>query len=155
MPALAKCGEAQGVDRLDLHAQRVVDRAEPAVHGARLKVVSHQHVQAVALQHQADPAQVLFAAKVVHRERHPEVGAGGHGPAQGGHHRFDFGEFVLRGRLAGIEEILLCHHRALAGRLLVEIEVPDGLPVPQDDDGVAGVDRLRHAPPYVVWRFRW
>ena len=98
----------------------------------------------MALQHQAQPAQVLLAAQIRQRERHPEVGPGGDRPAQRGDDGLDVGEIIVAGRFARLEAVGLGDHRALLGRLLGKVVDLEGPVVPEDDDCITGIDGLSH-----------
>ena len=143
-PGAGDRGEIESVHRTHLIAQCEVDRIETTVGGARLQIATHQHVHAVPLQNQAYPAQMLLAPEISDRKRHPDIGPGGDGPAQGRNDGLHLGQVVGTRRLTRLEAEGLGDHRALLGRLdrkVIHLKRPV---IPQDDDRITGIDGLSH-----------
>ena len=129
------------VDRPHLLAQRGVDLVIATFGRAGREVRAHQQVQAVALQGEAHPAEMLFAGEILKRKRTPEIPAGDDGPAQRRDHRLDLGEIVVGRRGARVEgEGLRDLHTLLGGLLGQHVGALSRIRVADDQNRLCDVD---------------
>lgn len=136
-PTTAKRGVVKLINSLDLSAQGEIGFVHAAGDGAGPKTSTRQHVEPMALQHQAEPTGMLLSAEILHRKRNPHVRLSADGPTYRYYDDINLGEVIVRAGLARIEGMDFGDHRTvLRGLFGQDVGPPTSYVVAEDDDGI-------------------